>query len=93
MIILDSIFSILIKPSVGVLELTSSLKHYSFVLLDGEMVLCCIMTYTNKVEISRYVITVFGIFTKLDHVGTNVIQNHACGNAISGTDVFVIFYE
>jgi len=76
--ILDYNFSILIKLSIGVLELTSFGKHYSFVLLNGEMVLYCIMMYTYKLGISMYVKIVFGIFIKLDHVGMKIVfQDHA----------------
>jgi len=89
--ILDYIFFILIKPFIGVLGLTSSLEHYSFALLDGKMVLCCIMIYTKKLEICWYVTTAFGIFEKQDHVGTNhVLQHLACSYVISGTDIFVL---
>jgi len=51
--ILDYIFSILIKPSIGVLGLISSGKHYSFVPLNGEMVIYCIMMHTVQLRDSN----------------------------------------
>jgi len=92
--ILDSVFSILTKASTGVLGLSFGIKHSTFVRVNGEKDLCCILMHTFKLGISINVQTAIGILRKMDHVD----MKKALSNVINGThDVshfnYVRFYK